>query len=59
MGFSVFLWAGGAARKSCRSGIVALDNVKSMSLIVLEYAYEGVLAEGGGGDEVLVCSVGY
>ena len=47
------------AGESCRSGIVALDNVKSVSLVVLEYAYEGVLAEGRGGDEALVCSVGY
>ena len=30
-----------------------------MSLVVLEYSYERVLAEGRGGDEVLVCSVGY
>ena len=29
-------------------------DVKGMTLIVLEYSYEGVVAEGGGGDETLV-----
>ena len=47
------------AGKLSGSGIVALDNVRSMSLVVLKYTYEGVLAEGGGGDEALVCSVGH
>ena len=28
-----------------------------MTLIVLEYSYEGVVAKGGGGDETLVCCV--
>ena len=28
-----------------------------MTLIVLEYSYEGVVAEGGGSDETLVCCV--
>ena len=28
-----------------------------MTLIVLEYSYEGVVAKGGGGDETLVCRV--
>ena len=26
-------------------------------MVVLEYSYEGVVAEGGGGDETLVCCV--
>ena len=34
-------------------------DVKGVTLIVLEYSYEGVVTEGGGGDETLVCSVGY
>ena len=28
-----------------------------MTLVVLEYLYEGVVAEGGGGDETLICCV--
>ena len=28
-----------------------------MTLIVLEYSYEGVVTKGGGGDETLVCCV--
>ena len=28
-----------------------------MTLIVLKYSYEGVIAEGGSGDETLVCCV--
>ena len=28
-----------------------------MALVVLKYAYEGVVVEDGGGDESLVCSV--
>ena len=28
-----------------------------MTLVVLEYSYEGVVAEGGGGDETLVCCI--
>ena len=30
-----------------------------MTLVVLEYSYEGVVTESGGGDETLVCSVSY
>ena len=29
-----------------------------MTLVVLEYSYEGVVTEGGSGDETLVCCVG-
>ena len=58
-GFSVLFRTGGEAGKLCGSGIVALNNVESVSLVVLEYSYEGVLAEGGGGDETLVSSVSY
>ena len=28
-----------------------------MTLIVLEYSYEGVVTEGGGGDKALICCV--
>ena len=28
-----------------------------MTLIVLEYSYEGVVAKGGGGDDTLVCCI--
>ena len=34
-------------------------DVKGMTLVVLEYSYEGVVTKGGGGDEALVCSVSY
>ena len=34
-------------------------DVKGVTLVVLEYSYKGVVAEGGGGDETLVCSVRY
>ena len=30
-----------------------------MTLVVLEYSYEGVVTEGGSGDEMLVSSIGY
>ena len=30
-----------------------------MTLVVLEYSYEGVVTEGGGGDETLISSVSY
>ena len=33
-------------------------DVKGVSLVVLEYSYEGILAESGGGDETLVGCVG-
>ena len=39
---------GGAARKSCRSRIVGVDNVYRVSLIVFLNAYEGDLSEDGG-----------
>ena len=35
-----------------------MDDVKGVSLVVLEYSYEGVLAESGGGDETLVGCIG-
>ena len=28
-----------------------------MTLIVLEYSYEGVVMEGGGGDKMLICCI--
>ena len=34
-------------------------DVKGVTLVVLEYSYEGVVSEGGGSDEVLVGSVCY
>ena len=34
-------------------------DVKGVTLVVLEYSYEGVVMESGGGDETLVCSVSY
>ena len=34
-------------------------DVKGVTLVVLEYLYEGVVTESGGGDETLVCSVSY
>ena len=42
------------AGKSGRLGIVALYDVKGVTLVVLKYAYEGVVAEGGSDDEMLV-----
>ena len=45
--------------ESRRSWVVALYDVKGMTLVVLEYSYEGVVTESGGGDETLVSSVGY
>ena len=46
------------AGKSGGSWIVALYDVKGMTLVVLEYSYEGVVTEGVGGDEALVGCVG-
>ena len=46
-------------RKSGRSGVIALYDVKGVTLVVLEYSYEGVVTDSGGGDETLVCSVSY
>ena len=34
-------------------------DVKGVTLVVLEYSYEGVVTEGGGGDETLISSVSY
>ena len=34
-------------------------DVKGVTLVVLEYSYEGVVMEGGGGDKLLVSSIGY
>ena len=47
------------AGKSGRSWVVALYDVKGVTLVVLEYSYEGVVMEGRGGDEMLICSVSY
>ena len=47
------------AGKSGGTWVVALYDVKGVTLVVLEYSYEGVVTEGRGGDETLVCSVGY
>ena len=47
------------AGKLGRSGVIALYDVKGMTLVVLEYSYEGVVSESGGSDEVLVSSVSY
>ena len=41
----------------CRSGIVSLYDVKGMSLVVLEYVYEGVLTEDGVSSESLVACI--
>ena len=49
----------GAAGKLGRSGVVALYDVKGVTLVVLEYSYEGVVMEGGSSDEMLVSSVSY
>ena len=49
----------GAAGKSGGSGVVALYDVKGVTLVVLEYSYEGVVMEGGSSDEMLVSSVSY
>ena len=69
-GFSIFLQAGGAAGKSCRSGVVGVDNVYCVSLIIFLNVYEGKLSEDGGSvrklqvelicncsDEVVYCFV--
>ena len=34
-------------------------DVKGVTSVVLKYSYEGVVVEGGGGDETLVSSVSY
>ena len=34
-------------------------DVKGVTLVVLEYSYEGVVTKSGGGDEALVCSVSH
>ena len=48
MGFSGFFGSGGTAGKSCRTGIVCVDDVYCVSLVVLLDAYEGVVMEDGG-----------
>ena len=48
MGFSDFLGTGGTAGKSCRSGVVCVDDVYCVSLVVLLDTYEGVVAKDGG-----------
>ena len=72
MGFSVSFGAGGAARKSCGSGVVGVDNVYCVPLVVLLDAYEGELSEDGGSvselqvelvcncsDEVVYCFIDF
>ena len=54
MGFSWFADSFGAVGKARRSWVVALYDVKGMTLVVLEYSYEGVVTESGSGDESLV-----
>ena len=48
----------GATGESRRSWVVALYDVKGVTLVVLKYSYEGVITESGSGDEALVCCVG-
>ena len=43
--------------KSGRSWVVALYDVKGVSLIVLEYLYKGVVVEGRSSDETLVSCI--
>ena len=72
MGFSVFLWTGGAAGKSCRSGVVGVDDVYCVSLVIFLNVYEGKLSEDGGSvsklqvklvcnclDEVVYCLIDF
>ena len=59
MGFSGFTCAFRTAGKSGGSWVVALYDAKGVTLVVLEYSYEGVVTESGGGDKLLVSSVGY
>ena len=47
VGFRRFLGMGGTMRESSGSRVVGVDDVKGVSLVVLEYAYEGKLAEDG------------
>ena len=47
MGFSVSFRAGGAARESCGSEVVGVDNIYRMSLVIFLNAYEGELLEDG------------
>ena len=47
MGFSVFLWTGGAARELCRSGIIGVDNIYCVSLVIFLNTYKGELSEDG------------
>ena len=50
----MFTGSFGATRESRRSWVVALYDVKGVTLVVLEYAYEGMVTEGRSGDETLV-----
>ena len=47
------------AGKSGGAWVVALYDVKGVTLVVLEYAYKGVVAKSRSGDDTLVSSVGY
>ena len=40
-----------------RSWVVALYDIKGVTLVVLEYSYEGVVTEGRSSDETLVSCV--
>ena len=72
MGFSGFLGRRGTAGKSCRTGVVCVDNVYCVSLVVLLDTYEGVVVKDGGfgselqielvsncSDEVVYCLVDF
>ena len=59
MGFSRFAGSFGAVGKLGRLGVIALYDVKGVTLVVLEYSYEGVVTESGSGDKALVSSVSY
>ena len=49
----------GTTGKSRGAWVVTLYDIKGVTLVVLEYSYEGVVTESGGGEKVLVSSVGY
>ena len=44
-------------RELRRVWVVSLYDIKGVTLVVLEYAYEGVVSKDGGSDETLVCCV--
>ena len=63
---------GGAARKSCGSGVVGVDDVYRVSLVIFLNTYKGKLSENGGSvsklqvelvcncsDEVVYCLVDF